>query len=82
MILRSLQKSPEKMAPLAMALITIGLALLMIGLSWPRLSFHAGHLMLRWSDFTRGFLFGIALVLEISGVAIAASAASLRAKKL
>jgi len=49
MILRKLQISPEKMIPLAMALIVVGLSMTVIG---------------------------IAIVLEIAGVVLAAKAAA------
>jgi hypothetical protein len=76
MILRRLQISPEKMIPVAMALIAVGLSLLTIGIAWPRFSLSLTHAGTDWNDFIRGFIFGIAIVLEIAGVAIAAKAAA------
>lgn len=84
LILRDGQKSPAVGVPVAMMLIVTGLMLTMIGVFWPRLSFPAAHLGQEWNDFPRGVMFGIAIVLEISGVVIAATAAAAasRAKKL
>ena len=38
MILRNLKNSPEKMIPVAMSLIVVGLSILAIGIAWPRFS--------------------------------------------
>jgi hypothetical protein len=76
MILRKLQISPEKMIPLAMALIVVGLSMTVIGIAWPRFSLSLTHAGTDWNDFFRGVLFGIAIVLEIAGVVLAAKAAA------
>jgi MFS superfamily sulfate permease-like transporter len=76
MILRKLQISPEKMIPIAMALIVVGLSMTVIGTGWSRISPSAPHADTDWNDFIRGFIFGIAIVLEIAGVAIATRAAA------
>jgi hypothetical protein len=78
MILRQLENCPEKRIPVAMALIVAGLSMTVIGTSWSRLSPSLPHLGPNWNDFFRGVLFGVAIVLEIAGVAIAAKAAALR----
>jgi hypothetical protein len=80
MILRSLQKSPEKMVPAAMALIVVGLSILLIGIAWPRLSPSVPHIGTDWNDFAHGFLIGLAIAIEACGVVIAASAAAKKRK--
>ena len=82
MILRTLQISPSKLVPVAMALLVTGLTLLMFGIAWPRFAFPAAHLGIEWSDFLRGLLFGLSIVLEISAVVLAVSAAPAKARKL
>ncbi|MGA2906375.1 MAG: hypothetical protein ABSE36_01610 [Terracidiphilus sp.] len=81
MILRKLQNSPEKMVPVAMALVVVGLSLTVIGIAWARLALPAPRIGTDWNDFFRGAIFGIAIVLEIAGVAIAASAAAAKKRK-
>jgi hypothetical protein len=76
MILSKLQNDPAKMTSMAMAFIAIGLSLLTIGITWPRVSPLLMHAGTDWNDFFRGAIFGIAIVLEIAGVAVAASAAA------
>jgi hypothetical protein len=82
MILRNLQKSPEKMIPVAMAFIVVGLSFLLIGIAWPRLSPSGPHMGTDWNDFFRGLIFGLAIALESGGVVIAASAAAKKRKPL
>jgi MFS superfamily sulfate permease-like transporter len=82
MILRKLENSPEKMIPIAMAFIVVGLSLITIGISWPRISPPLPHAGTDWNDFFRGIIFGIAIVLEIAGVVIAAKAAARKRKAL
>jgi hypothetical protein len=74
-ILSKLENSPEKKIPVAMALIVAGLSMTVISISWSRLAPSAPHLGTDWSDFFRGAILGVAIVLEIAGVAIVASAA-------
>ena len=81
MILRNLQKSPEKMIPVAMAFIVVGLSILTIGIAWPRFSPAVSHAGTDWNDFLRGLMFGIAIAMEIVGVVFAATAASAAFKK-
>ena len=81
MIFRKLQESPEKMVPVAMALVVVGLSLLTIGFTWPQISTPLPHTGTDWNDFFRGALFGVAIVLEIAGVAIATKAAALKKRK-
>jgi hypothetical protein len=78
MILNKLQKTPEKMVPVAMALVVIGLSLLTIGIAWPRISTPPPHAGTDWNDFFRGAIFGIAIVLEVVGVVLATKAAALK----
>jgi uncharacterized membrane protein YidH (DUF202 family) len=70
------------MIPVAMAFIVVGLSLIMIGISWPRISPPLPHAGTDWNDFFRGVLFGIAIVLEIVGVVLAAKAAARKRKAL
>lgn len=81
MLLRKLQNAPEKMIPIAMALIAVGLSLTTIGITWPRLSPSLPHSGTNWNDFFRGVVLGFAIVLEVAGVAIAASAAAAKKRK-
>ncbi len=81
MLLKKLQKSPEKMVPVGMMLITAGLMLIVFGVLWPRIPFLA-HLWPDGNDFLRGFVFGIAIALEITGVVINATAAANKRKAL
>ena len=67
MILRKLQESPDKMVPVATALVVVGLSLLTIGINWPRISAPLPHAGTDWNDLFRGAIFGIAIVLEIAG---------------
>jgi hypothetical protein len=76
MILNKLESSPEKKIPAAMALIVVGLSMTAIGTSWSRFFPSVSHVGADWNDFFRGAIFGVAIVLEIAGVAIAASAAA------
>jgi hypothetical protein len=80
MILSKLENAPEKKIPVAMALIVVGLSMTVIGISWSRFAPSVPPVGTDWNDFFRGAIFGVAIVLEIAGVAIAASAAA--AKKL
>jgi uncharacterized membrane protein len=75
MILSKLEHSPEKKIPVAMALIVVGLSMTAIGISWTKFAPSVPHVGTDWNDFFRGAILGVAIVLEIAGVAIAASAA-------
>ncbi|MGO8933937.1 MAG: hypothetical protein ACLPLZ_00440 [Terracidiphilus sp.] len=81
MILRRLEISPEKMIPVAMALIVAGLSLITIGVTWPRISPPLPHAGSDWSDFFRGAFFGIAIVFEIAGVVLATKAAAAKKRQ-
>jgi hypothetical protein len=81
MILRNLQNSPEKMVPVAMAFVVVGLSILTIGIAWPRFIPPVVHSGTDWNDFFRGLLFGIAIAMEITGVVIATSAAVAKKRK-
>jgi hypothetical protein len=82
MILRTLQISPAKSIPIAMALLVTGLTLLMLGIAWPRFAFPAAYFGTEWSDFLRGLLYGVSIALEISAVVLVASAMPAKARKL
>lgn len=81
MIFRKLEESSEKMVPVAMALIVVGLSIVMIGVNWPRISLPVPRGGTDWNDFFRGAIFGFGLVLEICGVVLAAKAAALKKRK-
>jgi hypothetical protein len=82
MILGKLQISPAKSVPVAMALLVTGLTLLMLGIAWPRFAFPVAYLGTDWSDFLRGVLYGLSIVLEISGLVVALTAVPATARKL
>jgi hypothetical protein len=81
MLLKKLKESPEKLVPLGMLLVTVGLMLIVLGVLWPKLPFLA-NLWPTWNDFLRGFIFGFAITLEIAGLVINVTAASNKQKKL
>ena len=81
MILSKLENSPEKKIPVAMALILVGLSMTAIAVSWSRIAPSVPHVGTDWNDFFRGAIFGFAIVLEIAGVAIAASAAAAKKRQ-
>ncbi len=76
MILRNLQKSPEKMIPVAMTFVVVGMSILTIGIVWPHFSPSIPHQGTDWNGFFRGAIFGIAIAIEVVGVVLAASAAA------
>ena len=82
MILSNLKDNPERIIPVAMTMIVVGLSILTIGIVWPRLSPSTPHLGTDWNDFARGFLFGLAITLEAAGVVLAATAAAKKRKPL
>lgn len=81
MILRALKNSPEKMIPVAMTFVVVGLTILMIGIVWPRFSPSVPHLGTDWNDFFRGFMFGLAIALEAVGMVLATAAVSAKKRK-
>jgi MFS superfamily sulfate permease-like transporter len=81
MILRKLENSPEKMIPVAMALIVVGLSMTVIGIAWSRIVPALPHPGTDWNDFFRGVIFGIAIVLETAGVVLATKAAAAKKRK-
>jgi hypothetical protein len=78
MNLPKLSNNPEKLIPIAMMFITVGMMLLVLANVWQR-PFVPAHSGTNWNDFSRGFVMGIAIVMEIAGLVIALAAA--RAKK-
>jgi hypothetical protein len=76
MILRKLEDSPEKLIPVAMTFVVVGLSLLAVGIAWPRFSPPVPHAGTDWNDFFRGVIFGIAIALEAVGVVLATKAAA------
>jgi hypothetical protein len=76
MILRKLQQSPERMIPVAMTFVVVGLSILLIGIAWPRFLPPVAHAGTDLNDFLRGLIFGIAIAFEVIGVVLAATAAA------
>jgi hypothetical protein len=81
MILRKLENSPEKMIPVAMALIVVGLSMTVIGIAWSRIAPSLPHPGTDWNDIFRGAIFGVAIGLEAVGVVLAAKAAAAKKRK-
>ncbi len=81
MILRRLQNSPEKMVPVAMALVTSGLMMIVVGIVWPVHSIPVAHGDTNWSDFFRGVTFGFGIVMELTGAVIASAAVRAKAAR-
>jgi hypothetical protein len=48
--------------------------ILIVGTVWPAHSLPIAHSGTDWGDFFRGFVFGFAIVLELSGLVILAAA--------
>lgn len=81
MIFSNLKNSPEKLLPVAMAMIAVGLSILTIGIAWPRFSPSLPHMGTDWNDFARGFIYGLAIALEASGLVLAVFAAAAAKKR-
>jgi len=73
MILGRLRSAPEKRVPAAMAMVSTGLLLVVLGVVWGRFGL-AGSWGASWNDFARGFLFGLGITLEVAGVVLVMSA--------
>jgi hypothetical protein len=78
MILRKLQTPPQKIVPLAMMLVIVGLAMPAVGGVWLRLASPAPHFGVASTDFLRGFFIGIGIALEVFGVVLLAAATRAR----
>ena len=78
MILRKLESRPEKLIPVAMMFVSVGMLLLVIAIVWhkPLMPATAGT---GWNDFLRGLACGVAIAFEIAGLVLALTA--VRAKK-
>lgn len=72
MLLDKLQRNPEKIVPIGMALLVVGLAIGTIGINWPRIP---AHFPAEWNDFARGFMYGLAITLEVFSIVVLAHAA-------
>ena len=81
MILSRVQNSPEKMIPVAMALVTAGLMMIVVGIVWPIHSLPVAHGGTNWGDFFRGATFGFGMVVELTGVVIASTAVRAKAAR-
>jgi hypothetical protein len=60
--------------PVAMALLSVGLIFMGVSIGWSSFSYPLEHLGREWSDFARGFLVGLGIVMEIGALVIALSA--------
>jgi hypothetical protein len=69
-ILGELQSNPKKAVPLAMAILSAGLCLGMLGTALTRTGLIAQH----WSDFGRGFCFGLGITMECFAVVLLVAA--------
>jgi len=81
MILRNLPNSPARIIPAAMALIASGLGILVGAIVWLTHPVSAVPAGATWNGFLRGAAFGFAIVLEATGVVLAAVAAAARDQK-
>ena len=83
MLLRKLEKTPERMTLIAMMLIVVGLGALIAAIAWPRHPLPLVHTGPDWDSFLHGFLMGLAIALEAGGVVLALVAAKAKdARKL
>ena len=83
MLLSKLERTPERMAPIAMMLIAVGLGALIAAIAWPRHPSPPLHTGADWDSFIHGFLMGLAIALEAGGVVLALVAAKTKsARKL
>jgi hypothetical protein len=77
-------KSPAARIPVAMALISLGMMFLVIGIVWPRLVSPAPVPpgATDWHDFLRGACYGLGISFDIGGLVLAVTAVAAREKKL
>jgi hypothetical protein len=81
MIFRKLQNSPQKAVPVAMMFVVVGLSLIVLAMSWSRFAFPLTYFGHDWNDFAHGFLYGLAIAMEILGLVIVTTAASAKTRK-
>lgn len=81
MLLRKLNDAPEKIVPVGMGLLVVGLSITVIGANWLRSSTPLAHAGTDWNDFFHGLILGLGLALEIAGIALTARAAALKKRK-
>jgi hypothetical protein len=81
MLLRKLERTPERMTPIAMMLIAVGLGALIAAIAWPRHPSPPVHTGADWDSFLHGFLMGLAIALEAGGVVLAVVAAKAKAAR-
>ena len=74
--------SPEKRVWAALLLVVVGIALLLVGVTWPRLTWLTATIPANWVDFARGFAIGAGIGLEAGGVVLAVAAAKKRQQNL
>jgi hypothetical protein len=70
--------------PIAMALISLGMMFLVIGIAWPRLVSPAPVPLgaTDWHDFLRGLCYGLGISFDIGGLVLAITAVAAREKQL
>jgi hypothetical protein len=76
------EKSPAARVPIAMALISLGMMFLVIGIAWPHFVSPAAHTGTDWHAFLRGLCYGLGISFDIGGLIIAVTAVAAREKKL
>jgi hypothetical protein len=81
MLLDKLSANPAKVIPVAMALLSTGLMLLVFAILWPKSGYLSAHVGPDTSDFLRGLLYGISITFEIASVVILVKFAAAKPKK-
>lgn len=77
------EKSAAARVPIAMALISMGMMFLVIGIAWPHFVSPVTHTGTDWHAFMRGICYGLGISFDIGGLLIAVSAvAAQNPKKL
>ena len=77
------EKSAAARVPIAMALISMGMMFLVIGIAWPHFVSPVAHTGTDWHAFLRGLCYGLGISFDIGGLVIAVSAvAAQNPKKL
>ena len=74
------QRSAVAKIPVAMALLAGGLMLMGVSIAWWKSAFSLGHLGPGGNDFARGFLVGLAIVMEVAALVVALSAVAAQKK--
>ena len=76
-------KSAASKIPIAMALISLGMMFLVIGIAWPHFVSPVAHTGTDWHAFLRGLCYGLGISFDIGGLVLAVTAvAAQNPKKL